>query len=397
MPSTVNVCILSPYNILPPITGARRRVYDISRSLSEVGVSVVVLHPGCSEVSESGFKVAGFSGLGSLSITRGLSTSDAFDTYLSSVNPALPGELIRVLKKERIDILQLEGPWSIFPSKLALVTQTPVLIYDAHNVESVSVRDSSSIPWMWPYAALIERDAATSSDAVFCVSELDKARMCHLYDLPSSKVTVVPNGICSATYRRGSERQLRHVHSLDKRRKIILFHGNLGWKPNAQAAQAIVESIAPRFENEYPSVMFLIIGPYPSCRLLEQARRRFNVKILGPVSDIAEYVSSADVCIAPLHTGSGTKFKILEYFAARRPVVATSKAVEGMGIRSGREALVTDGVGDEFILAIRTAMNPDIAQQLGEDGGAYVKQFEWSTIVGKVARTYDSILSHCGR
>jgi glycosyltransferase involved in cell wall biosynthesis len=244
---------------------------------------------------------------------------------------------------------------------------------------------------MGPYATFVEKRAAEDSTSVFCVSEVDKKRMCELYHLQPGKVNVVPNGVCISRYRKDSAMQVKLRHSLDKESKIVLFHGALGWRPNAEAAQVIVDSIASEMDTEDSRAVFLIVGPQASRKLLKRAEHRHNVKILGVVDDITEYVCSADVCIAPMKTGSGTKLKILEYLAARKPVVATRKAVEGIGIQNGKQALLADTTGDEFVDLIKTAMTVETSKLLASSAGVFVQQFDWSIVVKKILRVYETI------
>jgi glycosyltransferase involved in cell wall biosynthesis len=362
-------------------------------ALCEAGVSVTLLHAGSSGLVKDNLRVAGFAALENSPLMSRFRWSSALDTYLSTMDPALYRSLMRVLKRAEIDILQIEGPWSIFHSEVvrAFTDRIP-LIYDAHNVESMSIRYSSSVPWMWPYATLLEKKAVERSSAVFCVSESDKTRMCDLYGVASAKITVVPNGVRKSRYQVNSGEQIRKRHRLDTGSTIILFHGALGWRANVEAAEAIIESIAPKLEKENPEMLFFIAGHQPPQKLLRQAERSRNVRILGFVPDIEEYICAANVCIAPLKAGSGTRIKILEYFAAGKPVVATRKAVLGMGIQHGREALLTDNTDEEFIGAIRAAAGPELSKNLGLKARAFAEQFDWSIIAKKVAMVYESIL-----
>ena len=58
--------------------------------------------------------------------------------------------------------------------------------------------------------------------------------------------------------------------------------------------------------------------------------------------DVRPYLELADIIVAPLAAGAGTRLKLLEAFAARRPVVATTKAAEGLAMRDGIELLMRD-------------------------------------------------------
>lgn len=390
----MRVCILAPYKVLPTIDGAARRVMEMSLSLTNVGVSVILLHAGKSKVLENGLQIYNFSALENFPLTRGFLWSRALDAYLALGNTSLYLTLTRVIRKMKIDILQIEGPLSIFQAKLMSILNDKLkVVYDAHNVESLATRFSSSIPSMWPFVTLLEKIATKNSNAVFCVSKLDQATMSRIYCLPPSKTFIIPNGIYTSRFRFDSKERIKRRLSVNADTKIVFFHGSLGWKPNLEAAQTIIESIAPKFKSEHQDLLFLIAGPYPSERLLGKAKQVSNVKVLGYVPNIEEYICAADLCIAPLKTGSGTKIKILEYFAAGKQVVATSKAVEGMNISDGEEAWICKNTGPEFIQTIKDVFLSLNNHKMEEKAKAFAELFEWSKLVVKIRRIYESLLT----
>jgi glycosyltransferase involved in cell wall biosynthesis len=293
-----------------------------------------------------------------------------------------------------IDLLQIEGPLSIFQAKLMnMLNRNLKVVYDAHNVEHYAIRFSSSIPLMWPFVTLLEKEATKHSNAVFCVSKLDQARMSRTYFISPSKTFIIPNGIDSSRFRVDSTERLKKRLGVPPQSKLVFFHGSLGWKPNLKAAQTIIESIAPRFQKDNQELQFLIAGPYPSKRLLAQAKQTSNVSVLGYVPNIEDYIGAADLCIVPLTSGSGTKLKILEYFAAGKPVVATRKAVEGMNIRAGEEAWICQDTGEAFIQRINTVVSSPTNHKMGETAKAFADLFEWSKIAIKIRRIYKTLLT----
>jgi glycosyltransferase involved in cell wall biosynthesis len=387
----MKACILAPYRVLPIVDGPTRRVAEISKGLSDAGVSVVLLHAGKTEFSDGGLQVVGFPALENLPVTRGFLWSRALDAYLSLWNPALCRALMRVVKKTKVDILQIEGPWGIFAAGLARALCGRLsIVYDAHNVESLASRFSSGAPWLWPYVALVEGEAARRSDAVLCVSESDKARMCGLYRVLPSKVFVVPNGVRIPRKGMDPRSRIRRRLGLETDTKIVFFHGLLSWRPNLEAVRAIVDSIAPDFEAEDQGTVFLVAGAHPPRGLMARASQRTNVRVLGYVPRVEEYIQAADVCIAPLKQGSGTRLKILEYFAAEKPVIATRKAVEGMGVRNGVEALVFDEVDEEFIDALRNSLN-QVPLELCKNAGVMARLHDWSMVAAKISEIYESL------
>ncbi len=366
---------------------------EISGGLADEGASVTLLHAGTSGLHRDNLQIVGFPALENLLLTKTFLWSRALDAYLALGNPALLNVLAHLIRKEKMNVVQIEGPWGIFAVELATAFRgRPLVVYDAHNVESLASRFSSGVRWMWPYVSFVEKEAVNRSDAVFCVSKLDKTRMCNLYGTQPSKIFIVPNAVRHSKYREASGSQIRKRLGLSVKTKIVFFHGSLRWRPNFEAAQTIIESISTHFEGDNREIVFLIAGSHPPKSLLNQVKQRTNVKVLGYVPDIEEYICAADVCIAPLKTGSGTKLKILEYLAAGKPVVATRKAVEGMDVRGGKEAIVLDAADGKFICAIEDALSVKGSDRLVDDTESLTKPPEWSTVATKIKGIYESLL-----
>jgi glycosyltransferase involved in cell wall biosynthesis len=82
--------------------------------------------------------------------------------------------------------------------------------------------------------------------------------------------------------------------------------------------------------------------------------------------------------VVPLLSGSGTRFKILEAWAAGRAVVSTSLGAEGLGARSGEHLLIADQ--PDSMARIIADLHGDAAQRarLGSAGRRlYEQRFTW--------------------
>ena len=147
-------------------------------------------------------------------------------------------------------------------------------------------------------------------------------------------------------------------------------------KINQQALAFMSNRLAPALEKAAPGRFCILVcgGPVP--------RGAFHPLMVfaGRVPTLAPYLRRADLCIAPLFSGSGTRLKILEYLAARKPVAATPKAAEGIDCESGRHLLLAEP--DAFMDAV-IQLNADhaLSQQLSENGFELVRQrYDWSRI-----------------
>jgi glycosyltransferase involved in cell wall biosynthesis len=89
-------------------------------------------------------------------------------------------------------------------------------------------------------------------------------------------------------------------------------------------------------------------------------------------------LARAQVAVAPVLAGSGTRLKILEAWAAGLPVVSTTLGAQGLGARDGENLLLADG-GPAFAEAVsRLLASPDLRESLGAAGRLLLeKEFTW--------------------
>ena len=88
--------------------------------------------------------------------------------------------------------------------------------------------------------------------------------------------------------------------------------------------------------ERWPALVWRLVGKNPD------AVQRFTagdprIEVAGPVEDAVRELA-ARVAVVPLLAGSGTRFKILEAWAAGLPVVSTTIGAEGLPVRDGETA-----------------------------------------------------------
>jgi len=217
------------------------------------------------------------------------------------------------------------------------------------------------IPRQLDRARRFEIQAIRDSSRTLVTSETDRATI--LAGAPESapKVRVLPNTI--------DTERIRALPDASESRNV-LFVGDFNYVPNQEAAEFVSLVLAPNL----PSARFLLVGSNPPSGSVGAP----NVVAPGRVPDLQETLRDAAVCIAPLRHGSGTRVKILTYLAAARPVVATTKAVEGLPVIDGVHLLVRDDPA-EFREAVgRLLDDPKTRRALGVRGRDLVEsKFDW--------------------
>jgi glycosyltransferase involved in cell wall biosynthesis len=77
-----------------------------------------------------------------------------------------------------------------------------------------------------------------------------------------------------------------------------------------------------------------------------------QIEVRGYVEDLAPLYSACRLSIAPLRYGAGVKGKIVASLSSGVPVVATSAAAEGRGLRHDETVLIADtpaAMADEIV------------------------------------------------
>lgn len=204
----------------------------------------------------------------------------------------------------------------------------------------------------------LETQLARDSHQVWCVTTEDVAALSAL--APEAKFEIVPT-----------------IHPLQERgkdfasRQGIVFIGNYLHSPNLDAMHYFVREIFPLVKKECVGVKLFIVGDHAPPEI--EAYASDDVIVTGYVADVDEIFQSARVFIAPLRFGSGIKGKIGQALSYGLPVVTTSIGAEGMGLGKGRAAMIADDPTKFAIAVTRVYQDPDLWQQLSDNGYEHVR------------------------
>ena len=130
----------------------------------------------------------------------------------------------------------------------------------------------------------------------------------------------------------------------------VLFVGNLGYPPNADAVQWLSNDLAPVLAKRWPGRLTIeVVGG----GLENSGDLHPTLNLRGYVADLGPSYARCDVAVAPLRFGSGTPIKVIEAMAAGVPVVATAFAAFRLGARDGVDVLIADDAADFADACIR--------------------------------------------
>ena len=142
-----------------------------------------------------------------------------------------------------------------------------------------------------------------------------------------------------------------------------------------------------------PDVRLVIAGSSPTSEITS-LRSDESVTVTGRVSSLKSIINSARISIAPMQSGSGMQFKILEAMACSVPVVATSMGLGDIGAKAGKDILISD-TSDSFVESVLLLLkSDDLHAKIGDSGFQYVnKHHTWDALNAKFESFIISTLS----
>ena len=205
----------------------------------------------------------------------------------------------------------------------------------------------------------------------------------HLLGLgvPSSRVTVIKNGVIPETFAAPDPARVREVrarHGLEGR-FVVSYIGTTG---DAHGLEVVLEA-ARRCPD--PEVVFLVMGTGNRRGDLEEAHRRLgaeNVVLVPkrPHEDVPAYYGASDAALVHLRRLPAFRkvlpSKMFEAWAAGRPILL---GVEGEArstlLRAGGGLAFEPGSADALLEALgRLRADPSLAERMGRAGQAFVRE-----------------------
>lgn len=273
------------------------------------------------------------------------------------------------------DVLQVE--YATLAPYLDRAAAT-VRVLDLHNIESAlaaSYADGRSVPASVPYRLeagalrLIERRGLAQVDVAVVVSRQDLARL----PPTTAEVLFCPNG-----WNPGGPLPAAPG-------PVVIFVAQLGWRPNADAAEWLAKEVWPLVKAREPAARLLLVGRSPGPRVTALAAR--DITVTGTVPDVRPFLTDARVAVAPLLSGGGTRLKILEALDAGRPVVATPVGAEGLEDLIGSGLIVTPTAAGMADAVADLLGDPARAGRLGLAGSdAVARRYSWDAVLEPLVR-----------
>lgn len=284
-------------------------------------------------------------------------------------------------------VLQAEFPAYALPCIKARDILDCCTVMVEHNVEydriKAQVDDLSDAQYM--NLKEIELDLCNRVDAVVCVSDNDRQKLAEDGVHPDLLHTV-PHGVDLRSFDSPASADVRGRFDMPADRPLLVYHGTFSYPPNREALQIFADVLLPGLEQRGFECHLLAVGRNPPA-----SSPHPRIHLTGSVDQVAPWLKAADLAVVPLVDGGGTRMKIIDCFAAKLPVISTSKGIEGIPVTNGKHALVLDDWEAIIQAIIDLLEHPEQARKLAAAGRALADSLDWDAAARKYLAIYSGL------
>jgi len=210
-------------------------------------------------------------------------------------------------------------------------------------------------------------------------------------DAAFNRKLVPEANFCAIAY--GIDCNYFHPMAVEKDPLSLVFHGNLAYVPNIEAASELANQILPLIRRENPRVIFHLVGatPTPQIRALVS---RPGIKLSSDLPDLRSALCSAAIYVSAVQHGSGMKNKILEALALQLPIVCYEGSTFGIRCTPGKHLLVARDPEDFAAKVLALLRDPERAQQMGKAGCGFVSaNYSWEATAAAYEQIYTRLVA----
>lgn len=391
----MKILMLTPYLPYPLVSGGQIRTYNLLKALSKIhDITLFALikddseRAHLSELKKYCHKIVLFKRTKHPFVLRNILLA-GFTAYPFVVTRNLPlgmsSAIQKELSSEPYDLIHAET-FYMMPN-IPEGTKVPIILAE-QTIEYLGYQDymNKAFPLLRPILAIDiakikywERYYWKKADKLITMSTEDKAFIERELGVQTN-TSVVANGV-----------DLAYFSAVKKKlpaTPTILFVGTFKWLPNKEAVEEIVQKIWPLVRRQLPTARLKIVGFSPTAKIQSYAKLP-GVSVLGGIKDIRTAFATSHMLLAPIRSGKGTRYKVLEAMITGTPVVATSLAAEGLDLTSGKNVLIADTVPALAELTLKLLRDPALQRRLATEGKALVKRsYSWEGIARQLDDVY---------
>ncbi len=216
------------------------------------------------------------------------------------------------------------------------------------------------------------------------VQNMDTEQPVHtIFDMPSSTVGADPEK--TAAIGRKLRQQENEI--------LVAYVGSFAVYQGVDLMFAAIPEVNAAFEQ----IRFVIIGGSPKeiaerhVLLAEEQGLTDKVTFLGKIApdELPDYLAASDILIAPRKSGANSPLKILDYYKAGRPVVATDVPSNHILLNETTALFAQPDPASFAEQILKLARNKDLRKRLGANGQLlYEQKYNFKTFQRRLENAY---------
>lgn len=258
------------------------------------------------------------------------------------------------------------------------------------------------------YRILGEKKVISKANRIIAATLAEKSQLEFLYDVPSSKISVIPPGVDTRHFYPIPKDEAKEVVGVPENTRTILFVGRI--EP-LKGIDKLVQAISIIQKNGGLRCCphnLVIIGGEPNAKsedmnaemarlqdMVEDLKIENFVIFLGKQDQqmLPYYYSAAEVVVMPSHYES-FGMVALEAMACGTPVVASQVGGLAFLVRDGETGFVVPGNDVETLAKrlIELIKDEELRNKLGNKSAEYAQLYAWENISEKMIEVYNQVL-----
>lgn len=313
-----------------------------------------------------------------------------FTTYPFLVTRNFPRTMKSAVKKELKNDYDLIHAETFYMMPNIPRTQVPILLVE-QTIEYLGYQFYAQNSPHWFLKPLLYLDIAKikywekhfwqKATHLVTMSEEDKKFIAA--EIGDGKIDVVANGV-----------DIEKFSAVKKKLPVdptILFVGTFKWLPNIDAVEFLVREIWPGVKASIPNAKLWIVGHSPTGTVQEFGNMP-DITVSSNIKDIRDAYKAAHILLAPIRSGKGTRYKILEAMATNTPVVTTKLGAEGLRVTPGKHLLIGNSAQELTQLTIKLLSDQVLQKKLASTARTNVAaHYNWLTISEDLDQLYRQI------
>ena len=239
--------------------------------------------------------------------------------------------------------------------------KTDHLIVNTHNAEYELYPDS---PVLQRMVKNIECAAFKRASSVLFCNESDFMKFKEVLENSKNKVSILPNGIHleSFTFDSLKRESIRTQYKISNNATVFLFTGSK-YQPNVKAFNYLKEWADSHAKELIQEKIIILVAGTVTDVFVDLP----YFKAVGKVPEMYSYFWAADFGLNATTEGSGTNVKMIEYLAAKLPIVTTAFGSRGTKLINNETCLEYNQ--DNFLAVLQKAasMNNDQKSKMAEE------------------------------